>query len=149
MTYQQAETIAKAWIQAFEPSLEVDPEATITRPYGWVFLFRPAPGCGPLAGGPRAILIEKVNGEVMTCGTGDVLELVLVHHESRIPPACLTLRPEFPPGGSQNRGDHGVIDPYTSIDEDHLPEVFRKFPRQGRLFRELRLVRDADAPDAP
>ena len=100
-------------------------------------------------GGPRAILIEKVNGQVTTFDTGDVLELALLNHESRIPPAHFTLRPEFPPGGSQNRGDYGVIDPYTSIDVDQLPEVFRKFPRRGLLLRDLLLVRDAGTADAP
>ena len=132
MRYEQAEAVARAWIAACEPRLQVDLARTITRPYGWVFLFAPAPGEEELTGGPGAILFDRVNGDVQVLGTGP-LEDALIQYETSIPSARLTLKPELPPQGLHYGGFLGIIEPSQPIDAAVLRALHSRFtpPTQG------------------
>ena|SRR5687767_876704 len=124
MQFNAALSLANAWIQAAEPRLVIDKARTITRPYGWVFCFRPAPDQGGLTGGPAFLIIDRVNGNVHAFGTGSLLEFVLVGYEQAIPPFRLTMDPEFPPEPGDNRGFIIAIDPHKPVDPSHFPEPY-------------------------
>lgn len=122
MNYRQAETVARAWIEAVEPRFELCLEGTITRPYGWVFVFRPVPGSPELTGGPSFILLDRINGELRVFGSGDIPEVALARYEASIPDARLKMRPEFPPNMPEERDYRGRIDPRRAIDDSALDE---------------------------
>ena len=132
MDYKNALDLARAWIRAFEDRLEVDEASTITRPYGWIFLFRPAPGYGELVGAPSSILVHRIFGEVRLCGVP--LEVYLLHYEAALSPGQLALAPEMPTNVTINHGFFGVIDPHKPVDVGTFPEFLKWYvkPRGPR-----------------
>jgi hypothetical protein len=130
MTHEQAETVARAWIAACEPRLQLDLSRTITRPYGWVLLFAPPPGERGLVGGPSAVLFDRINGDVRAFGS-EPLEEALIDYESSIPPGRLTLIPELPPGGNHYRGFFDIIDAAKPIDAATFRSQLKRTMRQG------------------
>jgi hypothetical protein len=127
MTYQGALAVATAWIRATDPRLQVDVTGVITRPYGWVFVFRPVADGAKYTGGWSFLIIDRIHGHLHAFGSGNgFIEGVLASFERAIPAAWLVLKPEFPPEPGENRGSIMIIDPRRPIDPTAVPEPFRE-----------------------
>ena len=102
-TFQVARLLAESWVRCMTADgAELLRDATITRPYGWVFFYQsraylqnPTDVSRALAGN-APFLVDRVNGEVRVFGTAHPVEWYLSHYERELPPARLQMTPELP-----------------------------------------------------
>ena len=106
-TYEKARILAQTWVDLrcnFEAQI-ID-EATITKPYGWVFFYESkiyleTGDVGEFLVGNAPILIDRVNAELITFGTSYLTEHYIQEYEKTIPKARLQMKPEFPPNNDE------------------------------------------------
>lgn len=92
-TYKQALKVMECWVdQTTGGEGLIDAEATITKPYGWVFFYRPKSyfqskdfkdvfiGAGP-------VIFDKLEGEISVFGSGQSIEKLIKQYERSIPRA--------------------------------------------------------------
>lgn len=102
-TYWQAEKLAAAWVDILLDGVAaIIPEATLTRPYEWVFFYQTKehiadPSCMSVLVGNAPIIVDRINGEIIVTGTARPIEEYLAEYESTLPEARLKMTPEFPP----------------------------------------------------
>src|SRR2546421_12720592 len=95
MTYKKAQQLAAAWVEiCFDGKAALMLEHTITKPYGWVFCYQSRSYIETrderqMLLGVSAILVDRVNGEIVVTGTARPIEKFLAEYEAKIPPARL------------------------------------------------------------
>ena len=102
-TFQVARTLAESWVRAMsEVDAELVKDATIARPYGWVFFYQsrahlqnPSDFSSALVGN-APILVDKVDCEIRVLGTARPVEWYLAEYEKGLPPARLQMKVEAP-----------------------------------------------------
>ncbi len=102
LTFSQASELAEAWLRILHSQCAIVREATLKRPYGWVFFWQSRAyletrDWKKMLGGNAPIIVDRVNGEVRVTGTALPLEKYLAEYEATLPPARLQLSlPEEP-----------------------------------------------------
>lgn len=103
MTYEKARILAQTWVDlmcGYEKAQIID-EATLTKPYGWVFFYQSKTyletgEAGEFLVGNAPILVERINGELIVFGTSYPTEYYIEEYEKTIPIARLQMKSEFP-----------------------------------------------------
>lgn len=102
-SFRVARSLAEAWVRiTTEGEAELIPDATIAKPYGWVFFYQstefirnPSNDLAALVGN-APILVDRIDGEIRVLGTAHPTELYLSEYERSLPAARLQMRPEPP-----------------------------------------------------
>jgi hypothetical protein len=99
ITYQKALQLAEKWVELVSDSkCHVVKDATIDKPYGWVFFWNSKQydpnNPSTWIAGNAPIIVDRVAGELRVTGTGRPLNVYLSEYESGLPPARLQMTPE-------------------------------------------------------
>ena len=87
LTFEQARSLAQAWVEIVTSgSWELAGEP-LRRPYGWVFFY--AAKNGETIAGNAPIIVDRIGGEIRVTGTAEPLEKYLTKYEATLPPARL------------------------------------------------------------
>lgn len=103
LTYDKAKFLAQTWVNVMTLDIaEVIDEATITKPYGWVFIYQSkkyleTQDISEMIIGNAPILVDRFHGELKILGTAYPVEHYLEEYEKTIPTGRLQIKPEFPP----------------------------------------------------
>src|SRR5215510_14101163 len=101
MDFRKAAALAAAWVDIVcEGKARIVREATIAKPYGWIFFYQSNEF---LDGNPRAmlvgnapIIVDRNTCELRVTGTARPLEEYLAKYEASLPPAALQCTPQPP-----------------------------------------------------
>jgi hypothetical protein len=101
MDFEKAAALATAWVDIMnEGSACIIREATIAKPYGWIFFYQSKEYLETgnfleqLVG--NAPIIVNIHGELGLTGTAFPLEHYLAEYEKTLPPVWLQLTPQLP-----------------------------------------------------
>jgi hypothetical protein len=102
-SFRIARSLAEAWVRiTTEGEATLVPDATIAKPYGWVFFYQsiefirdPSNTLAALVGN-APILVDRIDGEIRVLGTARPAEYYLAEYERSLPAARLQMRPETP-----------------------------------------------------
>jgi hypothetical protein len=103
MDFKKAAALATAWVDIVsEGKARIVREATIAKPYGWVFFYQSRDfmdnGNEPaLLVGNAPIIVDRNTSELRVTGTARTLDHYLDEYEKTLPPVCLQRTPQ-PPG---------------------------------------------------
>ena len=95
LTFEQARTLAECWVDVVTRSTAtVVDEATLTRPYGWVFFYQSKKyletgASREVLAGNAPILVDRFGGEIRLTGTAYPVEHYLAECEKTLPSARL------------------------------------------------------------
>ncbi len=101
--YAKAKILAEKWLElSSETEVVIIEEATIAKPYGWVFFYQSksyieTDDFRQMMAGNCPILIDRFDGSLITFGTSYPIEKYLEDYEKTIPPARMQIKAEFPP----------------------------------------------------
>jgi hypothetical protein len=96
MDFDKAAALATAWVDIKCDRLaQIVREATMAKPYGWIFFYRAKDGLSPLAGN-APIIVDRDTLEVRITGTANTLEYYLAEYEKALPPVSLRRAPQPP-----------------------------------------------------
>jgi hypothetical protein len=102
MDFTKAATLATAWMDIVcEGNARIIPEATIAKPYGWIFFYQSKElldggAISAALAGNGPIIVNRHTYELRVTGTAKPLEHYLVQYEQSLPPACLQVAPQLP-----------------------------------------------------
>jgi hypothetical protein len=103
LRYQQAEELAGHWVRIISGGkCQLVPDATLTKPYGWVFFYETKAfledpsNFEAAALGNAPITVDRIDGEIRVTGTAPPLETHIARYESTLPAARLLMSPEYP-----------------------------------------------------
>ena len=102
MDFKKAAALAAAWVDIVsEGEARLVREATIAKPYGWVFFYQSkdhldsGTQSARLAGN-APIIVDRNTFELRVTGTARALEHYLEEYEKSLPLACLQRMPQPP-----------------------------------------------------
>ncbi|GIQ77154.1 YrhB domain-containing protein [Bradyrhizobium sp. RD5-C2] len=102
MDFDQAAALATAWVDiCCEGQARIVREATITKPYGWIFFYQSkefldhGTPSAQLAGN-SPIIVNRSTSELRVAGAPRPLERYLEEYEKTLPPISLQRTPELP-----------------------------------------------------
>jgi hypothetical protein len=103
LTFASARRLAEAWVQIVcGAGVEIVQEATIAKPYGWVFFYQSSavltePGdFSDALVGNAPFLIDRHNGRIEVLGTAQSVADYLHEFENSLSPPQLHIAPEYP-----------------------------------------------------
>jgi hypothetical protein len=102
MNFTQASNLATAWVDIVcEGKARIVREATIAKPYGWVFFYQSREfldngAQSAMLVGNAPIVVNRHTFELRVTGTARPLEHYLDEYEKSLPPASLVRAPQPP-----------------------------------------------------
>src|SRR5262245_33370249 len=102
MGFKKAAALAPAWVDIVsEGEWRIVREATIAKPYGWVFFYQSKEFLDngtetALLAGNAPIIVDRNTFELRMTGTARTLEHYLEEYEKSLPPVCLQGTPQTP-----------------------------------------------------
>ena len=102
MDFDKAAALATAWVDIlFEGEERIVREATIAKPYGWIFFYQSAeflddgnPSAQLVGNAP--IIVNRDTCELRVTGVAKPLEHYLAEYEKTFPPISLQRTPQLP-----------------------------------------------------
>ena len=99
MDFQKAAALATAWVDILcEGQARIVREATIAKPYGWIFFYeskRCLDGdCSKKLAGNAPVIVDRNTCELRVTGTAKPLEHYLAEYEKTLPPVSLQRAPQ-------------------------------------------------------
>ncbi|WP_271593523.1 YrhB domain-containing protein [Bradyrhizobium sp. CCBAU 65884] len=102
MDFEKAAALAGAWVDILcEGQARIMREATIAKPYGWIFFYQSnqyldADDGSAVLVGNAPLIVDRNTGELRVTGTARPLEHYLAEYEKTLPPASLQRTPQPP-----------------------------------------------------
>jgi hypothetical protein len=102
MDFTKAAALAIAWVDIVcEGNARIVREATIAKPYGWIFFYESKEyldggAISAALAGNAPIIVNRHTYELRVTGTAKPLEHYLVRYEQSLPPASLQVAPQLP-----------------------------------------------------